>query len=104
MTVVPFPIAECARCGREFVQRRSDHRFCTPECRKLGEWKPGDRPPVDHAQIARLFDESRDPGERVRRDDWFPAPADSGWVELYLCETVETRRRWYLRLVELGRL
>jgi hypothetical protein len=44
-----------------------------------------------------LFDETRDPGERVRAD-WFPAPADPRWVELYLCETVETRRRWYLAL------
>jgi hypothetical protein len=47
-----------------------------------------------------LFAEDRDPGELVRRDDWFPVPADSGWVERYLCETVEQRQRWYLTLLD----
>jgi hypothetical protein len=59
---------------------------------------------VDHEQIARLFDPSRDPGERVRDDDWF-TPADRPDLrELYAEETVAARRRWYLALVADGRV
>jgi hypothetical protein len=53
--------------------------------------------------VERLFDPSRDPKARVRRDDWFPEP-DSPSLELYLCETVEVRRRWYLNLAKEGRV
>lgn len=48
--------ARCARCGDVFVQRRSDYRFCKPECRKLGQWKPGDPPLPDLGAVDRLFD------------------------------------------------
>jgi hypothetical protein len=100
-------MAECARCGVEFVQRRSDHRFCCPEHRKLGERKPGAPPPVDHEQIARLFDESRDPDELVAVDDWHPAAAletAAEWRELDAGHTVAQRRRWYEELVLLGKV
>lgn len=49
--------------------------------------------------VLRLFDESRDPGERVRVDDWHPHPG-TRWVELDMCSTVERRRRWYLNLTK----
>jgi hypothetical protein len=55
--------------------------------------------------IERLFDPRRDPDDRVRADDWFaPADASPEWRALYLGETVEQRRRWYLTLQGLGRL
>jgi hypothetical protein len=50
--------------------------------------------------VARLFDQSRDPNERVRDDDWHPTPETPEglkWLEL---ETVGVRRRWYLHLIE----
>jgi endogenous inhibitor of DNA gyrase (YacG/DUF329 family) len=95
--------AECARCGVEFVRRRSDHRFCSPECRKLGEWKPGDQPPVDREVVDRLFDPLRDPNERVRSDDWFaPMDAPEGWRALFAHESVGGRRRWFANLKALG--
>ena|SRR5829696_10422350 len=56
--------------------------------------KPGS---PDADAVARLFDERRDPGERVREDDWHPNPG-SEWVGLDMTETVESRRRWYLSL------
>jgi hypothetical protein len=49
--------------------------------------------------VARLFDPSRDPKERVRDDDWHPTP-DSGFHDLDAYQTVETRRRWYLNLIQ----
>jgi hypothetical protein len=53
---------------------------------------------TDDPAVLRLFADDRDPGERVRRDDWHPDP-DSPFFELELCDTVESRRRWYRNLV-----
>jgi hypothetical protein len=97
---------ECARCGRAFVRRRSDHRFCGPTCRKLGERAPWEPPPDDPDAIDRLFDEERDPGEVCRPDDWYPHVMTASEQEVYLCQpspdgrwrgdTVESRRRLFL--------
>jgi hypothetical protein len=57
---------------------------------------------VDHEAVARLFDESRDPNERVKPDDRHPGPPE--WVELHLVETVAARRRWYQALEDDGEL
>jgi hypothetical protein len=57
---------------------------------------------IDHEAVARLFDESRDPNERVKPDDWHPGPPE--WVELHLVETVAARRRWYQALEDDGEL
>jgi hypothetical protein len=94
-------MAECLHCGSEFRPRRRGHVFCSSFCRHRGErW---DRPgPADREQIARLFDPSRDPNERVRDDDWHPSPGP--WQELDWCQTVGTRRRWYRNLLEAGDL
>jgi endogenous inhibitor of DNA gyrase (YacG/DUF329 family) len=83
-------IANCARCGRPFVRHRRGHLCCSRRCRHRGVL--GRTATVDHEAVARLFDESRDPHEQVRADDWFPGPAE--WLELYLVDTVATRRRW----------
>jgi hypothetical protein len=91
--------AECARCGRPYVKRRSDHRFCKPECRKLGELHPRDRPD-DLEAIDRLFDPRRDSADLAREDDWFPPSFGAEERELYQYDTVETRRRWYENLHE----
>jgi hypothetical protein len=66
-------MAECLHCGRKFQPRRRGHVFCSSFCRRRGErW---DRPTsADREQVARLFDPSRDPEERVRDDDWHPPP------------------------------
>jgi hypothetical protein len=96
-------VAECAHCHGEFVRRRSDHRFCCPEHRKLGERKPGAPALPDREQIARLFDKTRDPDERVRADDWHPS-GDPRWHELDAWDTVGRRRHWYEELALLGRL
>ena len=98
-----LPIAECAHCGIEFIQRRTDHRFCCPEHRKLGERKPYDPPPADPEQVRRLFDEDRDPDERVRDDDWHGNRDDENgqaWMELDATDTVGQRREWYRTLVD----
>jgi hypothetical protein len=47
-------------------------------------------------QVARLFDETRDPNEPVREDDWFPSREK--WGDLFLHQTVGERRQFYLRL------
>jgi len=63
-----------------------------------------DQPPVNHDQIDRLFDESRDPEERVRPDDWHPnahIPEGAKCIELDAYDTLASRRRWYVNLVEL---
>lgn len=92
-------MAECARCGRTFVRRRSDHRFCRPECRKLGQRKPGEPPPVDPDVVDRLFDPRRDPNDRVRTDDWFwPVDAPEAWKALFAGHSVGGRRRWLANL------
>jgi hypothetical protein len=93
-------MAECARCGGEFVQRRSDHRFCSRECRHLGERRVGE-PDVDRGAVDRLFAEDRDPSEPVRLDDWYPgAGTEDGdaFAALDVHHTVAQRRRWYLHL------
>ena len=54
-------------------------------------------------QIKRLFDETRDPNETARGDDWHPS-SDPEVRELDACDTLATRRRWYLNLVEDGSL
>jgi hypothetical protein len=97
-------MASCLHCGSEFHPRRGGHVFCSVWCRHQGERKSGD-PPVDQAQIDRLFDPRRDPQEQVADDDWFaPADADPEWKALYAGETVEQRRRWYENLKAMGRI
>jgi hypothetical protein len=92
--------ARCARCGDVFVQRRSDHRFCSPECRKLGEWKPGDPPLPDLGSVERLFDESRDPAGPVLDSDWRPYEYQfegwRPWAELDGVDSVARMRQLYL--------
>jgi hypothetical protein len=62
-----------------------------------------DAPQTDWEAVERLFDEDRDPGERVRKDDWHPSP-EVEWRELDLVDTVEQRRRWCLALMDEGQL
>lgn len=93
--------AECLSCGVEFEPRKFGHVFCSSFCRHRGERRPGEREPVDHEQIARLFDEGRDPDERVRDDDWYPGSCIE-MKELDAGDTVATRRRWYGNLAEMG--
>jgi hypothetical protein len=50
--------------------------------------------------VARLFDSSRDPDERVRADEWFLGPPE--FAALYAYDTVRQRRRWYRNLVAEG--
>lgn len=96
-------MALCLRCGRPFEPRRRGHVFCSNLCRHRHQGETGKRPVLDHEQIARLFDEGREPEERVRDDDWHPTPG-SGFEELDAHQTVGQRRRWYLALVEEGDL
>jgi len=49
----------------------------------------------------RLFDPARDPGERVREDEWFYG-GSAEFAALYTHDTVEDRRRWYRNLAALG--
>jgi hypothetical protein len=100
-------MAECLNCRRTFHPRRAGHVFCSSFCRHRhrGEGnhgRPG-RPAVDPEQIERLFDNARDPHERVRPDDWHPSP-DSGFPELDGWDTVAKRRQWYLTLIKEGLL
>jgi hypothetical protein len=95
-------MARCLNCRREFEPRKRGHVFCKPECRHRGVRKP-DAPPTDWEAIERLFDENRDPSERVRGDDWHPTP-EPVWHELDRVQTVEQRRRWCLELVDDGQL
>jgi hypothetical protein len=94
-------MAKCARCGRESVRRRSDHRFCRPECRKRGARLSSDSPSADPDVVDRLFDPFRSPDERVRHDDW-PMDAPDEWKALFAGETVGSRRRWFETLKALG--
>jgi hypothetical protein len=96
-------VARCLRCQREFEPRRAGHVFCTRECRYRGPRRPDDGvvAPTDE-QLASLFDPDRDPGERVTAEDWDATGGD--WAELFAEDTVATRRRWLMRLVEWGRL
>ena len=93
--------AECLRCGVEFVPRKFGHVFCSSFCRHRGERQPAERVLGDPEQIARLFDEGRDPDEQVRPDEWHPSP-DSEFVDLDAGDTVAARRRWYSNLVREG--
>ena len=92
---------ECLHCGAPFVPRKVGHVFHSVECRHRGERRPDERQPIDLEAIERLFDESRDPGERVTDDDWFPGAA---MKHLYSFDSVGGRRRWYRSLQRLGRL
>jgi hypothetical protein len=58
---------------------------------------------TDDEQVRRLFDESRDPNERVRDDDWHPSQG-TPWQELDWCHTIGQRRTWYLNLKKEGML
>jgi hypothetical protein len=92
---------ECLCCGREFVARKAGHVFCSSFCRHRGEHRPEERDQADPEQVARLFDDDRDPDERVRPDDWHPAP-ESEFAELDAGDTVAQRRRWYRNLRREG--
>jgi hypothetical protein len=96
-------VAECLHCGVGFVPRNASHVFHSAECRHRGERQPHEREPVDHEQIARLFDEVRDPDEKVRPDDWHPNP-DPEWQALDAWDTVGRRRRWYEELTLRGKV
>jgi hypothetical protein len=91
---------ECLRCGKQFEPRKQGHVFCSTACRHRGERKPHERVPVDQAAVARLFDSSRYPDERVRADEWFLGPPE--FAALYAYDTVRQRRRWYRNLVAEG--
>ena len=93
-------MSRCARCGVEFKPSRRGHVYCSPACRHLGPRNPGAQPP-DPATVAWLFDEARDPDSRVLPDDWHGAP---DFRELDARDTIEQRRRWYLSLLDAGRL
>jgi hypothetical protein len=88
------------------AERRADPcrpSDCTPWCRHQGPRSPEDRRPADHEQIARLFDEGRDPDERVRYDDWHPNGGDEDgatWTALDGTDTVGRRREWYWALFD----
>ena len=79
------------------------HWWPIPTREPRGERPIMERLPTDDEQIQRLFDESRDPSEQVREDDWHPAPG-TPWQELDWCQTVGTRRTWYLNLKEHGEI
>jgi hypothetical protein len=88
----------CRHCWKPFRPSRRGHVYCTPECRHAGPLKWGETP-YDPQVVARLFDDSRDPGERVKTDEWFsPADAPPAVRALYAHETVGQRRRWYRKL------
>ena len=90
MTEARTPAAEeCAHCGREFKPSKVGHRFCSVFCRHRGERKPHERVLVDTAAVERLFDESRDPSERCRDDDWYPASC-AAFKHLDAAQTVAT--------------
>jgi hypothetical protein len=84
------------------MPRKFGHVFCSSFCRHRGERAPNlDRARADPDQVARLFDSGRDPGKRVRPDDWQPSPR-SEFVELDAGDAVATRRRWYGSLLREG--
>jgi hypothetical protein len=85
------------------VPRKAGHVFCSRECRHRGERPPDKRTPIDHDTIERLFDESRDPDERCRDDDWYPDSCIE-MKHLDAAQTVRTRRRWYTNLLLDGKL
>jgi hypothetical protein len=91
---------ECLHYGQRFQPRKQGHVFCSTACRHRGERRPHERVPVDRAAVARLFDSSRDPGARVREDEWFLGPPE--FAALYAYDTVEQRRRSFRNLVAEG--
>ena len=95
--------AECLHCGVTFVPRRAGHVFHSQACRHAGERRPDEREATDHEQVARLFDESRDPDELVKPTDWHPS-SDPRWHELDAGDRLRRRRHWYSELSLLGRL
>jgi hypothetical protein len=60
-----------------------------------------DAPQTDWEAVERLFEEDRDPSERVRGDDWHPCE-DPDWHEVDRVHTLEQRRRWCLALLDQG--
>ena len=97
-------MAECLCCKRKFTARKARHVFCSRECCHRGPRKEADTVAPSEEELGRLFDPGRDPESRVEADDWHPTSWDLAWVELDLCDTVFTRRSWFRRLVEGGRL
>jgi hypothetical protein len=97
----PLMEIQCARCGTWFMPSKRGHRFCSSDCRYQGEREPRERPPADPEQVARLFDESRDPEEPVRPDDWTATPQ---FAHLDTFHTVGRRRRWHQELKDRGML
>jgi hypothetical protein len=65
---------------------------------------PQDQGIADPEQVARLFDETRDPNATVEDDDWYPETGDpegdATMKELDSWSTVAQRRRLYLNLAE----
>jgi hypothetical protein len=90
--------ARCLRCQRVFEVRRPGHVYCSRTCRYAADF--ADFRPGDPIVVERLFDEDRDPNERVREDDWHPGP----FPELDASDALESRRRWYATLRVLGRV
>lgn len=93
--------AECLSCGISFVPRKFGHVFCGPVCPHRGERRLEDREPADPEQLARLFDEDRDPDALVGDGEWHPSPK-SEFVELDAGDTVADRRCWYGNLLQEG--
>jgi hypothetical protein len=94
--------APCLSCGVSFVPRKFGHVFCSSFCRHRGERVPDvDRASANPEQLAHLSDQSRDPDERVRPDDWHPTPP-SEFAELDVGDTIATRRRWHGNLLKEG--
>ena len=89
-------MTECEHCRRPFEPRRVGHVFCSGRCRRLAD---GEVELGDPQLIARLFDPSRDRGERANADDWHPTP-EGVLAELDLEDTVARRRQWYRALAE----
>lgn len=78
--------------------------FHSRECRHKGPRRGGDAVPPSEEELARLFDQTRDPNGLVDEDEWHPTSWSPVWVELDLVHTVAKRRRWYRTLVEEGML
>ena len=93
---------ECLHCGNWFQPAKRGHTYCTPLCRHRGSREAHERRPIDDAQVARLFDESRDPEARARPDDWHPGPPEFAALDTF--DTLGKRRRWYRGLRDLGQL
>ena len=93
-------IGECARCGNEFIRSKSNHRFCSTDCRHAGERRAHEPPAADPRVIERLFDEARSGSDRADPEDWHPGPP--AFKALDALDSLERRRRWYLELRARG--